>query len=90
MMAIVGCGLVFLLGFIAFMVLLTLLRQFFFRQAALESTTVGDALRNGWAMFKRNWKSAVLMWLIMLGIRIGVGIAGLIAFFLLIPAYVVL
>jgi hypothetical protein len=88
--AIVGCGLVFLLGFIAFMVLLTLLRQFFIRQAALEGATVGDSLRSGWAMFKRNWKSAVLMWLIMLGIGIGVGIAGLIAFFLLIPAYVVL
>ena len=30
------------------------------------------------------------MWLVMLGIGIGIGIAGLIVFFLLIPAYIVL
>jgi hypothetical protein len=41
-------------------------------------------------MFKRNWKSAVLMWLVMLGIGLGFGIAGLIVFFLLIPVYLVL
>ena len=41
-------------------------------------------------MFKRNWKSAGLMWLVMVGIWIAVGIAGLIVFFLLIPAYLVL
>jgi len=88
--AIVGCGFVFLLAFIVFMVLLTLLRQFFIREAALEGARIGESLQRGWAMFKRNWKSAVLMWLIMLGFRISVGIAGLIAFFLLIPAYAVL
>ena len=41
-------------------------------------------------MFKRNWKSAGLMLLVMVGIGIAVGIAGLILFFLLIPAYIVL
>jgi hypothetical protein len=41
-------------------------------------------------MFKRNWKSAGLMWLVMIGVGIGVGIAGMIVFFLLIPTYIVL
>ena len=41
-------------------------------------------------MFKRNWKSAGLMWLVMLGLGIGFGIATLILVFLLIPAYIVL
>jgi hypothetical protein len=41
-------------------------------------------------MFKRNWKSAGLMWLVMVGIGFGVGIAEMVAFFLLIPAYLVL
>jgi len=34
--------------------------------------------------------SAALMWLVMLGIGIGFGIAGLIVFFLLIPVYLIL
>ena len=59
-------------------------------EAALENTGIGRSFRSGWAMFKRNWKSAGLMWLVMLGIGIGVGIAGLIVFFLLIPAYLVM
>jgi hypothetical protein len=88
--AAIGCAFVFILAFIVFMILLTLLRQFFIRQAALEDTSVGEAFRGGWAMFKGNWKSAGLMWLIMLGFRIGVGIAGVIAFFVLIPAYLIM
>ena len=72
------------------MVLLGLLRQFFVRAAALENNRIGDSFRKGWEMFKRNWKSAALMWLIMLGIGIASGIVMLIVFFLLIPAYLVL
>jgi hypothetical protein len=86
----IGCAFVFILAFIILMVFLRLLRQFFARKAALEETTVGESFRQGWAMFKRNWKSAALMWLVMLGIGIGVGIAGTIAFFLLIPVFIIL
>ena len=86
----IGCAFLFIFVFILLMVLLGLLRQFFVRLAALDNATVGDSFRRGWAMFKRNWKSAGLMWLVMLGIGIGFGIAGLIVFFLLIPAYIVL
>lgn len=88
--ALIGCLVVFFISFAILMVFLSLLRQFFARKAALEETTVGDSFRQGWAMFKRNWKSAALMWLVMLGIGIGFGIAAMIAFFVLIPTYVIM
>ena len=88
--ATIGCGFVFILAFIILMVCLSLLRQFFIRAAALENTRIGESFRRGWAMFKTNWKSAALMWLVMLGIGIGVGIAGIIVFFLLIPVFIIL
>lgn len=90
MVAAIGCGFVFILGFILLMVFLGLLRQFFIRQAALEEARIGESFRRGWAMFKRNWTNAALMWLVMLGIGIGYGIAGMILFFLLIPVYAIL
>jgi hypothetical protein len=86
----IGCAFLFIFAFIILMVVLGLLRQFFVRAAALENTRIGDSFRLGWAMFKANWKSAALMWLVMLGIGIGFGIGMLIVFFLLIPAYLVL
>ena len=88
--AAIGCAFLFILAFIILAVVLSLLRQFFIRKAALEDAAYWQILPRGWGMFKRNWKSAGLMWLVMLGIGIGFGIAGLIVFFLLIPAYIVL
>jgi hypothetical protein len=86
----IGCAFLFIFTFVILIVFLTLLRQFFVRKAALENTGIGESFRLGWAMFKRNWKSAALMWLVMLGIGIASGIVLLIVFFLLIPAYIVL
>lgn len=86
----IGCAFLFIFAFSVLMVLLGLLRQFFVRAAALEETGIGESFRRGWAMFKNNWKSAALMWLVMLGIGIGYGIVGMILFFLLIPAYLIL
>jgi hypothetical protein len=88
--AAIGCLFLFILAFILLAIVIGLLRPFFIRKAALENTGVGDSFRQGWAMFKHNWKSAGLMWLIMIGLGIGFGIAGLIIFFLLIPAYIIL
>lgn len=90
MIATIGCVFLLFFAVIILTVFLGLLRQFFARFAALEETSVGDSFRRGWAFFKQNWKSAALMWLIMLAIGFGVGIVSIIAFFLLIPAYVVL
>jgi hypothetical protein len=86
----IGCAFLFIFAFIILMVLLNLLRQFIVRAAALENTRIGESFRYGWTMFKRNWKSAALVWLVMLGIGIAFGIVMLIVFFLLIPAYLVL
>jgi len=79
----------FLFAFIILMVFLGLLRQFFMRVAALENAPVGESFRQGWQMFKSNWKSAALMWLIMLGIGIGYTIAGFILIIILIPIFVI-
>jgi len=86
----VGCVFLLLFALIIFMVFLDLLRQFFARFIALEETGVREAFSQGWAFFKSNWKSAALMWLIMLGIGIGFGIAMIFVFFLLVPAYIIL
>ncbi len=85
-----GCAFLLIFAFAVLMVLLGLLRHFFVRAAALEETGIGESFRRGWALFKNNWKSAVLMWLVMLGIGIGFGIVAMILFFLLIPAYIIL
>ncbi len=85
-----ACIFLLILVLILVMVFLGLLREFFARFAALEETGIGESLRQGWAFFKRNWKSAAVMWLIMLGVGVGFAIAGIIVFFLLIPAYLVL
>jgi hypothetical protein len=88
--ATIGCAFLFILAMIVLGVLLSLLREFFIRKAVLENAGVRDSFRQGWEMFKRNWKSAGLMWLVMLGIGIGSGIVMVIVFFLLIPAYIIM
>jgi MFS family permease len=88
--AAIGCAFLFIFAFVILMVFLGLLRHFFVRVAVLENARVGESFRQGWQMFKSNWKSATLMWLVMLGIGIGLTVAGLVAFFLLIPVYIVL
>ncbi len=79
---IAGIGLVFLFTFITIilMVVLYLLRDFAWRVAVLEGTGPLESLRLATALVKRNWKSAGLMWLVMIGIRI----AWAIAFFILV------
>lgn len=89
MIAAIGCMFLFIFAFIILMVFLGLLRQFFMRVAALENAPVGESFRLGWQMFKSNWKSAALMWLIMLGIGIGYAIAGIVLFIVLIPAFII-
>jgi hypothetical protein len=62
------------------MVVLLLLRDFAWRTAVLEGTGVMESLRLATGLVKRNWKSAGLMWLVMVGIKI----AWAIAFFILV------
>ena len=86
----IACAFVFILAFVLLMILLGLLSNFFKRYAALENTGVRDSFRRGWEMFKRNWKSASLMWLILLGVGIVYGVASLILTVFLIPVFIVL
>jgi len=86
----IGCLFLFIFAFIVAMVFLRLLREFFGRKAILENATLSQSFQEGWAMFKRNWKSVALMGLAMLGIGIGFGIASIILFFVLIPVYLLL
>ncbi|MFZ5856841.1 MAG: DUF7544 domain-containing protein [Chloroflexota bacterium] len=90
MIVTIGCIFLLVFAIIILMVFLGLLRQFFARFAALEETSVGESFRRGWNFFKQNWKSAAVMWLIMVAVGFGVGIVTIVAFFLLIPVYVVL
>jgi hypothetical protein len=88
--AAIGCTFLFFFAIAILSLILGVLRNFFVRFVALEDARVGAAFSQGWAMFKRNWKGTALMWLVMVGIGIGFGIAGFILFFLLIPAYAVM
>ncbi|MEZ0396703.1 MAG: hypothetical protein ABWK53_09785 [Anaerolineales bacterium] len=86
--AAVGCTFLLIFLFTIVMVVLRLLREFFWRAAVLENLDVRASFRRGWEIFKRHWQSGALMWLAMLGIRIGYAILGIIATFLLIPVMI--
>ncbi len=86
----IGCAFLFVFVLVILMVFLGLLREFFIREAALEDASIGESFRNGWALFKSNWKSAGLMWLVMVAIGFGFGILTIPVFFLLIPLYLIL
>jgi len=79
----VGCAFLLIFAVAIGSIFLRLLRQFFWRAAALENLGTRDAFRRGWEVFKVNWQSAAVMWLVMLGISIGYGIAMFFLFFLL-------
>ncbi len=67
-----------------------LLRQFIWRQVALENAGTKLAFRQGWKVFAQRWDSAVVMWLILAGIKIGFTIALAIGTLLLIPVFLLL
>jgi hypothetical protein len=83
-------GLVFLLILLGIIlgVALNLLRDFFWRACALEGVGVREAIRQGWSMVRRDWKSVGLMWLVMIAVRIGWTIALVLAFVLSLPVLV--
>ncbi|MFH2104012.1 MAG: hypothetical protein ABIJ39_11730 [Chloroflexota bacterium] len=85
----IGCLFLFIFIFALGMTFLGLLRQFFWRVVALENTGTREAFRRGWQMFKGNWQSAGLMWLVMLGLGIGFAIASIFIVLLLIPAFII-
>lgn len=83
-------AILFSLVFIALMVFLGLLRNFFTRAALLEDTGVGESFSRGWAVFRQNAKNAFLMWLVLIGIGLALGFGMVLVAFLLIPTYVIM
>ncbi len=67
-----GIGLVFLVGFVTFilMVVLYVVRDFAWRFAVLEDKGVRESLGLAFAFIKRNWKNVGYMWLVVLGLQI--------------------
>ncbi len=85
-----GATLLIVFVFFVVMTFLRLLWEFFGRAAVLDGLRTMDSLRYGWTLFKRQWKNAGLVWLITFGLRIGMTVGTLFAFFLLIPVYLLL
>lgn len=87
---IIGIGLLLLwvLALIIVGVVIGVLGEIARRACVLQDMGVLEALRHALGLLRRQWKNAGLMWLVVLGIGIGWGIATLILFFLLIPLYI--
>lgn len=86
---VIGIGILFLLGFSAFIlqIPLNVLRHFFWRTCAIEGMGVFASIRLGFIMVKRNLKDVVLMWLIMIGLGIAYAIAFIPLILLMIPIF---
>ncbi len=84
-------GVVFLSIFVAVLleIFLLFLRQFFWRACAFEDLGVRDSLARGWTMFRENWKSAGLMWLVMIGLGILWALVSIILVVVTIPIVVI-
>ena len=80
-------GLFCLVLFLAILVgaVLSLLRNFFWRACALEELGVIDSISEGFGVVRRHLKDVVIMWLIMIGVRIGWAIALVVSFIVLLP-----
>lgn len=66
----IGLGLLVVLLAIVVAVILSVLKPFFRRVCVLEQTGVTEAIRQGYAMVRRNLRDVGLMWLITFGLRI--------------------
>ena len=86
---IVAVVLVVLFVFALLMVFLTLLRQFFWRSAALEDLGVRDSFRAGYQLFRENWKDVGIMWLVMVGLGIAWAIVSIILVIITLPVVAV-
>ncbi len=67
----IGIGFLLILLAIVVSLVVSLLRQFFWRVCALEEMGVIDSIRQGYAFVRQHLGDAVIMWLIMLGLEIG-------------------
>lgn len=88
-------GLMILAGFLLLllaivMIFVGLWRQFIVRAIAIDGASIGEGFKQGWAMLAHNFKNAFLTWLVMLGLKIGFGIAFFISLLVLLPAMAIM
>ncbi|MDT8898847.1 hypothetical protein QYE77_11295 [Thermanaerothrix sp. 4228-RoL] len=83
----IGLALLWFVVLILVSILIGIVGEIARRACVLQEMGVIEALRHALGLLRRQWKNAGLMWLVVLGIGIGWGIATLILFFLLIPLY---
>jgi hypothetical protein len=85
-------GLVFLFVLVAILVgvLLTLLSKFFRRACVLEKLGVIESIRRGFGVVREHLRDVAIMWLIMAGVSLGLGVAMLVVVLLLVALGVVL
>ncbi|RLC63112.1 MAG: hypothetical protein DRI48_08785, partial [Chloroflexi bacterium] len=88
--ATIGLFLLVLLLVIAVVLVLSLFMPFFRRTCALEELGVLEAIRQGYEIVRRHQKNLVIVWLIMIGIHLGLTIAMIPVVILLVMAGVVL
>jgi len=86
----IGVGIPIILLAIVAGVVLSLLRQFFWRACALEELGVIESIRQGFDVVRRHLKDVVIMWLIMIAVQIGWVIALIATAILLFPAIILL
>lgn len=67
-----------------------MLRPYVVRVKVIDDAGIGESLRQGWKLFTHQFKHTFLIWLVLLGVGIAVGVAMMLVFFLLIPAYAVM
>ena len=82
----IGLAFIFIFATVILMVVLHVIRDFAWRTAVLEGTGVMESLRLAASLVRRNWKNAGLMWLVMIGVQIAIGIA---FFILIIPLLII-
>jgi len=85
-------GLFFPILFLAIVagVVLSLLRQFFWRACALEEMGVIESIRQGFSLVRRHLKDVIVMWFLMIGVQIGWVIALIATAIVLFPAIILL
>lgn len=88
-------GLMILAGFLLLllaivMIFVGLWRQFIVRAIAIDDASIGEGFKRGWAMMAHNFKNAFLTWLVMVGLKIGFGIAFVLVALVLIPVMAIM
>jgi len=80
-------GLTFLLILVTilYFVLINFFRNFIVRTLILEDVGVGESIKLGFSLVRKNWKDAGLMWLIMIGLGLAWFFVSIILLIILIP-----